>query len=209
MAAFGCPRVQERAALSRAIGIECALVIARILFVTRLIPPLSERDHIQGLVGAPVELVEYGDYECPHCKAAFPAVKLIQAEFGDDLCFAYRHFPLMEIHPHAEPAAEAAEAAGAQQHFWKMHDLLFANSPNLDGAHLLRFAIELNLDIDRFASDVSGHRYLPRIREDMESGVTSGVRGTPTFFINGIKHEGGYELETLLEAVRLAQGVAR
>ena len=175
----------------------------------RLTVPISDRDHIQGSLDAPVELVEYGDYECPHCKAAFPAVKLVQAEFGNDLCFAYRHFPLIEIHPHAEPAAEAAEAAGARHRFWEMHDKLFENSPNLDGADLLSLAIDLGLDAERFGRDIAEHRYLPRIREDVESGIASGVRGTPTFFINGIRHEGGYDFQTLLNAVRLAQQVAR
>jgi protein-disulfide isomerase len=176
--------------------------------MSRLTVPLSDRDHIQGSLDAEVELVEYGDYECPHCTAAFPVVKQIQAEFGDDLCFAYRHFPLVEIHQYAEPAAEAAEAAGAQRRFWQMHDLLFENSPELDGAHLLMFANTLRLDTDRFIRDVAGHGYLPRIREDIESGVASGVRGTPTFFINGVRHQGGYDLETMREALQLARRVA-
>jgi protein-disulfide isomerase len=170
---------------------------------------LSERDHIRGPVDASIELVEYGDYECPHCKAAFPVVNLIEAEFGDDLCFAYRHFPLIEIHPYAEAAAEAAESAGTQDRFWEMHNILFQNSPNLDWPHLLRFAVALGLDVGRFTRDVSGHRYLPRIREHIESGMASGVQGTPTFFINGVRHEGGYDLASMLNALRLAQRVAR
>jgi protein-disulfide isomerase len=175
----------------------------------RLTLPLSNRDHIQGSTDAELQLLEYGDYQCPYCKAAFPVVKSLQAEFADDLCFAFRHFPLIEVHPYAEPAAEAAEAAGAQNRFWVMHDLLFQNSPNLDGPHLLSFATAIGLDIDRFARDVAGHRFLPRIREDIESGVASGVRGTPTFFINGIRHEGSFDLETMREAVRLAERVTR
>jgi protein-disulfide isomerase len=166
--------------------------------------PVSERDHIQGSVDAPVTLVEYGDYECPHCTAAYPVVIAIQQELGDELCFAYRHFPLIQIHPHAEPAAESAEAAGAQGEFWEMHDMLFENSPNLEGRALVRYAGQIGLEANRFVSDLRGHRYLPRIQEDMVSGLRSGVHGTPTFFINGMRHRGGYDLKSLLAAIRVA-----
>ena len=174
----------------------------------RLSKPLTARDHIHGPRDATVELVEYGDYECPHCKAAYPVVRLLQAEFDTSLRFAYRHFPLIEIHPLAEPAAEAAEAAGAQGKFWQMHDLLFQYSPELDVADLLAMAAEIDVDIQRFADDLATRRHLPRVREDIESGTTSGVRGTPTFFVNGIRHEGGYDLENLREALLATQRVA-
>ena len=163
---------------------------------------MNKRDHIQGPVEAAVELVEYGDYECPQCQAAHPVVKLIQAEFGDDLCFAYRHFPLLDIHPLAMPAAEAAEAAGAQGRFWQMHELLFQNSPDLDPANLIEIASGLGLDIERFDEDLVKQHHVRRIRDDIESGKMSGAHGTPTFFINGMKYEGGFDWESLLPALQ-------
>lgn len=167
--------------------------------------PVSKSDHIQGSLDAPVIMVEYGDYECPHCKAAYPNVKAIQIEFGDDLCFVYRHFPLVEIHPHAESAAESAEVAGAQGRFWEMHDMLFQNSPAIETPQLLVYAEQIGLDLERFSRELRAHKYLGRVRRDIESGVLSGVRGTPTFFINGIKHEGGYDLASLVQALNVAQ----
>ena len=170
----------------------------------QLIPPLSARDHVQGLPGAEVELVEYGDYQCPHCKAAFPVVKLIQNRFGDRLCFAFRHFPLFQMHPHAMGAAEAAECAGAQGRFWRMHDLLFENSPRLEAPNLIGFAAELGLDRQHFRNDFAKHRFRPRVRHDIESGIRSGVQGTPAFFINGVRHMGGYDFEGLLAGLASA-----
>jgi protein-disulfide isomerase len=170
-----------------------------------LILPVTERDHIQGSLDAPVTLLEYGDYECPHCTAAYLVVKTIQEGLGDELRFAYRHFPLIRIHPHAEPAAEAAEAAGARGRFWEMHAMLYENSPNLSGPELLSYAEQIGLEADRFVSELRAHRYIPRIQADMESGLRSGVKGTPTFFINGIRHRGGYDLQSLLQALRAAQ----
>ncbi len=176
--------------------------------MNRLSMPLTARDHIQGPRDATLELVEYGDYQCPHCKAAHPVVKLIQAEFDTNLRFAYRHFPLIEIHPLAEPAAEAAEAAGAQGKFWRMHDLLFRYSPQLEPADLLAIAAEIDLDIRRFGDDLATRRHMPRVREDIESGETSGVRGTPTFFVNGVQHRGGYDFESLRDPLLATQHVA-
>jgi protein-disulfide isomerase len=173
--------------------------------MSKLTPPISQRDHIQGYLDATMVLVEYGDYECPHCAAAYPIVKTVQAVFGDQLCFAYRHFPLVQIHPHAEPAAEAAEAAGAQRRFWEMHDALFRHSPVLDALHLLKYAKQIGLPIERFRRELSSHRFLPRVQEDIDSGLASGVQGTPTFFINGVRHPGGYDLMSLLEALKAAQ----
>jgi protein-disulfide isomerase len=174
----------------------------------RLILPISKRDHVQGPLDAAVQLVEYGDYECPYCKAAFPVVKQIQVQLGSDLCFAFRHFPLFEIHPHAMGAAEAAESAAVQGRFWQMHDMLYENSPRLDAPDLTAFAAALGLELKRFANDLARHRYLPRIREDIESALNSSARGTPTFFINGIRHEGGYDMESLLPALLEAQQVS-
>jgi protein-disulfide isomerase len=167
-------------------------------------PPVSERDHMQGHMDAEFVMVEYGDYECPHCKAAYPNVKAVQAEMGTRLCFVYRHFPLVEIHPHAEQAAEAAEAADAQNRFWAMHATLFENSPLLDYELLLVYAKATKLDLLRFERDMENRAYLPRVQEDMVSGVESGVKGTPTFFINGVRHRGGYDLDSLLQALQVA-----
>jgi protein-disulfide isomerase len=173
--------------------------------MNKLTSPVSDRDHRQGSLNAPVVMVEYGDYECPHCKAADPNVKMIVAELGDGICYVYRHFPLIEIHPYAELAAEAAEAAGAQNRFWQMHDKLFQYSPALDELHLMKYAHTVKLNMDRFSQELMTHRYLPRVASDMESGVQSGVQGTPTFFINGVRHRGGYDLASLIDAVRVVQ----
>jgi protein-disulfide isomerase len=174
--------------------------------VDELKTPLNERDHIQGSLDAPIALVEYGDYQCPDTKAAHPIVKLLQQHFGEGLCFAYRHFPLFEIHPLAMGAAEAAEAAEAQRRFWQMHDLLFQNSPDLEMLDLAAMAGSIELNLDRFGIDLATHHFLPRVRHDSESGHRSGVRGTPAFFINGLRYDGRYDLASLrgaLEAVRV------
>jgi protein-disulfide isomerase len=173
--------------------------------MSELTTPVSERDHMQGKIDAEFVLVEYGDYECPHCAAAYPVVKALQAALGQRLCFVYRHFPLIEIHPHAEQSAEAAEAAGAQNHFWKMHATLYENSPVLDYKHLVAYAQMADLDVARFTLDLRHRRHLLRVHEDMRSGVQSGVRGTPTFFINGVRHQGGYDLESLMDALQVTQ----
>jgi protein-disulfide isomerase len=169
----------------------------------RLTVPLNERDHVIGPETAPVTVVEYGDYECPYCGAAHPVTKALQQALGDNLRFAYRHFPLSQIHPHSYQAAEAAEAAGAQDRFWEMHDMLFENQTRLTTQDLLAYGGALGLELEPFAADFAQHRHAPKIREDFLSGVRSGVNGTPTFFINGVRHDGGYDLASMLEAVRL------
>jgi protein-disulfide isomerase len=169
----------------------------------RLTVPLNARDHVIGPETAKVTVVEYGDYECPYCGAAHPVTKALQQALGDDLRFAYRHFPLSQIHPHSYQAAEAAEAAGAQDRFWEMHDMLFENQRRLSAQDLLAYAGALGLELESFAADLAEHRHAPKIREDFLSGVRSGVNGTPTFFINGVRHDGGYDLASMLEAVRL------
>ena len=146
-------------------------------------------------------LVEYGDYECPYCGAAHPVVTEVKRRLGDQLCLVYRHFPLARVHPHAERAAEAAEAAGAQGRFWPMHDMLFEHQDALDDRSLLAYAVALGLDADRFARELSDGVHMPRVREDFASGVRSGVNGTPTFFINGWRHDGAADLPTLLAAI--------
>jgi protein-disulfide isomerase len=157
---------------------------------------------VQGPADAPVTLLEYGDYQCPYCGAAHPVVKALQRHLGDNLRFAFRHFPLSTIHEYAEQAAESAEAAGAQGKFWEMHDTLFENQPALDYESLLGYAEELGLDLERFATELENEVYAPRVKEDFISGVRSGVNGTPTFFINGVRHEGSFDFETMLEAIQ-------
>jgi protein-disulfide isomerase len=172
--------------------------------MSTLTPPVNDQDHMQGSPDAPIVLVEFGDFECPHCKAAYPVVKTIQAELGDQLCFVFRNFPLVEIHPHALLAAEASEAAGAQGRFWQMHDMLFENAPDLTFEDILTYAEDIGLNLPQFIQDLRSERYLPQVEEDIESGMHSGVQGTPTFFINGVRHEGGYDLESLLGALQVA-----
>jgi len=146
-------------------------------------------------------VVEYGDFECPHCGQAYPIVKALLEEFGPRMRFVYRHFPLIQIHPQAEHAAEAAEAAGAQGKFWEMHDTLFENQDALEDDDLIGYAIELDLDQSRFLREFAAHVYAPRVLEDLVSGARSGVHGTPTFFINGVRHEGSYDFDTLFNAI--------
>lgn len=164
--------------------------------------PDPERDHTSGSADGSIELLEYGDYECPFCGQAQPIVKEIQRRLGDDLLFAFRHFPLTNIHPHAEHAAEAAEAASAQGNFWGMHDLLFENQAALEDEDLLAYAGELGLDETRLVREVTSSVYAPRIREDFKSGVRGGVNGTPTFFINGERYDGEFDLKYLLNALK-------
>jgi protein-disulfide isomerase len=172
--------------------------------MARLTTPVGGRDHSYGPAHAPVTLVEYGDFECPHCGAAYPIVKALRERLGLALRFAFRHFPIVEVHPRAQLAAEAAEAAAAQGRFWMMHDLLFENQRALAPAALDRYARALELDMGRFADAVNEHLFVPRIHADVETGVVSGVEGTPTFFINGVRHEGAYDFASLLAAVGAA-----
>ncbi|HMH83694.1 MAG TPA: thioredoxin domain-containing protein [Gemmatimonadales bacterium] len=167
----------------------------------RLALAVGDRDHVQGPAGAPVTLVEYGDYECPHCGRAYPIVKQVQKVLGRRLRFVFRNFPLRESHPHAQHAAEAAEAAGGQGKFWEMHDRLFERQFALEGENLIEYAGDLGLDVARFRKDLVEGRYAPRVREDFRSGVMSGVNGTPTFFINGARHDDGWDVEPLVAAL--------
>jgi protein-disulfide isomerase len=171
---------------------------------TLTMPVSDDRDHIQGPAGAPVTLVEYGDYECPYCGAAYPIVKEVQARMRERLRFVFRNFPITTSHPHAEQAAEAAEAAVGQGRFWEMHDTLYENQRHLEDENLRAYAEQLGLDVERFGNELAEHVYAPRVREDFMSGVRSGVNGTPTFFINGARHDDSYELETLLAALERA-----
>jgi protein-disulfide isomerase len=168
------------------------------------VPVDEDRDHIQGPADARVTLVEYGDYECPYCGAAYPIVKELQARMGERLRFVFRNFPITTSHPHAEQAAEAAEGAAAQHRFWEMHDLLYENQRRLRDQDLHAYADQLGLDVDRFDKELAEHVHAPRVREDFMSGVRSGVNGTPSFYVNGTRHDDSYDFETLLAALERA-----
>jgi protein-disulfide isomerase len=174
--------------------------------MSRLTVPVTKNDHIQGSRSAPVVLLEYGDYECPYCGDAYYVIKQVQAEAGDRLAFVFRNFPLSQIHPHALRAAYAAEAADLQKNFWPMHDLIYENQDTLEDEYLISFAIELGLDIGKFVADMASPAVEEKVRSDFMSGIRSGVNGTPTFFINGKRHDGSYEFEVLMEAVEAAAG---
>jgi protein-disulfide isomerase len=171
---------------------------------TRLTSPLSDRDHVLGPADAPVTLVEYGDYECPYCGMAHPIVTSILQQMGDALRFAFRHFPLTRLHPHAEHAAEMAEAAGSRGEFWPMHNLLYQNQQALDDRDLIAYAAQLGIDPEWAASALLSHQFADRVRDDFMSGVRSGVNGTPTFFINGIRHDEPWDEPTLLATLQAA-----
>jgi Na+/H+ antiporter NhaA len=167
-----------------------------------------ERDHIRGAADAPVTLVEYGDFECPYCGRAEPAIRELLAEWGDELRYVFRHLPLSDVHPWAQLAAEAAEAAGAQGEFWGMHDLLLAHQGELTPSSLRGYARELGLDVERFAEELRRRTYAARVSADVASADASGVSGTPSFFVNGRRHSGVYDVATLSAAVRAARARA-
>ena len=170
----------------------------------QLTVPLNAADQSIGSAHASVVVVEYGDFECPNCKQAAPAVKLLLRHFTGRIGFVYRHFPLEEVHPQALQAAEAAESAGGQGKFWPMHDLLFDNQPHLKLRQLLSYAEKLQIDIPRYAAEMDDHLYLQRIREHMQSGRESGVRHTPTFFVDGRIQDVTFGLRSLFAAVDAA-----
>src|SRR5262245_17372086 len=169
--------------------------------VARLIAPVSDRDHTIGPAEAPVTLVEYGDYECPYCGRAFPIVQEVRRQLGNRLRFVFRNFPLTQIHEHAEHAAEVAEAAAAQGKFWPMHDWVYRHQFALDDEALLEGARDLGLDVEQVRRALAEGIYRDRVRDDFMSGIKSGVNGTPTFYINGVRHDADYGLETLLAAI--------
>jgi protein-disulfide isomerase len=169
-----------------------------------LTPPVGPRDHVLGPADARVTLVEYGDFECPFCGAAYPELKRVLQELGPKVRFVFRHFPVAEQHPHAPHAAEVAEAAGAQGKFWQMHDLLYQRQAALGDDDLVRYARELGLDAERVRRELVDHTHAGRVREDILSGVQSGVSGTPRFFINGRPHEEPGDAKTLAAALRRA-----
>ena len=171
---------------------------------TLALPVSEQRDHIRGPIDAPVTLVEYADFECPYCGQAHFTVNDLLNQFGDVVRLAYRHFPLAQIHLHAARAAEASEAAAAQGQFWQMHDVLFENQEALDDESLSEYAAQLGLDVEQFRGELLAGVHAPRVREDFMSGVRSGVNGTPTFLINGLRHDGPWDLESLSMAITAA-----
>jgi len=171
-----------------------------------LAPPVTERDHILGDETAQVTLIEYGDFECPHCGRAYPVLKRVKQQLGNKLRFVFRHFPIADSHPHAEHAAEAAESVGARGGagaFWAMHDLLFENQRALDDTTLARYAVQAGVDGKAVLADLSAGRYTKRIGESFLSGARAGVNGTPTLFIDGIRYDGPQDEATLIAALQL------
>jgi protein-disulfide isomerase len=168
---------------------------------TALTPPVSARDHAQGPAGAPITLVEFGDYQCPYCGDAYPVVKRLQKALGKKLRFVFRNFPLTQAHPYALVAAEAAEAAALQGKFWEMHDLIYENQSQLKPEMLPIWAAQTGLDVEKFGKDFRKGDGSIRIKEDRVSGITSGVNGTPCFFINGARYDDVPDFETLLAAL--------
>jgi protein-disulfide isomerase len=163
--------------------------------------PASASDHVQGPETAKVTLLEYGDYECPHCGRAYPIVKKVQKHFAKRLRFVFRNFPLAEAHPHAESAAETAEFAGVHGKFWEMHDQLFENQDRLGGALYSELADELDLSTAELRKALESREFAARVKNDFSGGVRSGVNGTPTFFINGTRHDDSFDYETLVAAI--------
>ncbi|HEX7953653.1 MAG TPA: DsbA family protein [Burkholderiales bacterium] len=166
--------------------------------------PVGAVDHMLGPADARVTVVEYGDFECPICRQAAPAVKLALTRFAGRIRYVYRHFPLEDVHPHALLAAEAAEAAGAQGQFWQMHDLLFENAGHLKPNNLRSYVAKLELDLVRYDADMHDELYRQRVREHIDGGRRSGVRATPTFFINGRLHDVSYGMQHLMEGIEAA-----
>lgn len=171
----------------------------------RLAEPPSERDHIRGPLDAPVVIVEYGDYECPHCGRAYWVIKELLEESSDDIAFVFRNFPKVEQHPRAESVAEALEAAAAQGRFWEMHDWFYEHQHQLEMVDLEHHAEALGLDIEQWKRDLRQRTYRDRVREDIESGLLSEVGSTPTFFVNGSRLDGSHDLDSLRAAVRQAK----
>jgi protein-disulfide isomerase len=172
--------------------------------MSKLSIAINAEDHIQGDPAAECSLVEYGDYECPHCGAAYPIVKRVQRHFGRHLKFVFRNFPMSQMHPWAEPAAEVAEFAGAHGKFWEMHDLIFENQQRLGNALFAELAESLDLSPSQLFAAVAAHTYRTRVRADFAGGARSGVNGTPTFFINGKRNNGPFDFGYLSEAIQRA-----
>jgi protein-disulfide isomerase len=172
-------------------------------------PRVTADDHVRGFAEAPVTVIEYGDYECPYCRGAFRDVHLLLDEYPDTVRFVFRNFPIPQIHPHAEQAAEAAEAAAAQGKFWEMYGLLLQPAARLGLSSLRDYADQAGLDITRFRHDIARHAYAARIEHDVQEGIRNGVNATPKFYVNGERIDGKLPLEGLTAAVRTAAGALR
>jgi protein-disulfide isomerase len=170
--------------------------------------PVGDRDHAQGPSDAPVTLVEYGDYECPHCGRAYPIVKAVQKHFGPRLRFVFRNFPITEAHPHAALAAASAEAAGEQGKFWEMHDALFDHQDRLGAMDLVNYASQLGIGPEGFLDRIRSREMSERVQDDFMTGVRSGVNGTPTFFINGTRYDGAWDYQDLVATIESTIGRA-
>jgi protein-disulfide isomerase len=173
-----------------------------------LIPPLDRTDHIRGELARPLELTMFGDFQCPFCLGAQAVLRRVRERLGDRLLFAFRHLPIPERHPLAPLAAEASEAAAAQGRFWEYHDALFQAQPRLSRETLLEVGSELGLDADRIAAEIDSGAHRDRVRRDLESAEKSGATGTPTFFVNGIRHYGAYDASSLVEALEAGTATA-
>ncbi len=169
--------------------------------MTKLKPAVHKEDHIQGNPQAAAVLTEYGDLECPHCGIAHTILKKLEAKYKNELALVFRHFPLSEAHPHALMAAVAAEAAGRQGKFWEMHDMIFENQSKLSASYLLKMAESLQLDMTAFKRDQADPKLSEKVDVDFESGIMSGVNGTPSFYINGVKYNDSYDFESMSEAI--------
>ena len=169
--------------------------------IVRLAVPVTPRDHVRGLPEAPATLLEYGDFECPQCASAYPIVREVEAAFGDRLRFVFRSFPLTNVHPNAQRAAEEAEWAAVQDAFWPMHDALYEQQARLSESRILAIATELGLDAAALAEAWRAHTFFARVKEDFLGGLRSQVTGTPTFFVNGVRLDGPWDLAALTRAV--------
>jgi protein-disulfide isomerase len=165
------------------------------------VPVSPERDHIRGPASARVTLLEYGDYECPYCSAAHVIVNQVQTELQSQMRFAFRHFPLIAVHPHAQTAAESAEAAATQGRFWRMHDELFVSERPLSSSTVIAAAARIGLNMSAFQDELGRHLHARRVRDDFMSGVRSGVKGTPTFYINSVRYDGAWNFSSLSAAL--------
>jgi protein-disulfide isomerase len=168
----------------------------------KLSQPVAESDHIRGSLTAPISLVEYADFECPYCRAAVPIVEGLLEALGYKLSVTFRHFPMREVHPHSQHAAEVAEAAASQGRFWEMHDKLFVNQNALDDGSLLKYAADLGVDAERIGEELANHVHSRRVADDRLGGLASGVNGTPTFYIDGERYDGSVGLRQMLAAIR-------
>lgn len=183
--------------------------VAQTFFMAELVVPVSQNDHVLGDPEAPVVIVEYGDYQCPYCGQAYAIAKGLQRKFGNDLCVVFRNFPLVQVHPFSTGAAQAAEAAGAQGKFWQMHDLLYEHQEALEFEDLVSYARELELDVERFWQEIENDAFSEKVAQDIRGGIRSGVNGTPTFFLNGIRYDDSWDFDNFSAAIQKHLGAVK